>query len=330
MPYYSPLRYPGGKRRLATVVMNLLEENGLNDVQYVEPYAGGASIALTLLFEEYASTIHINDLSRAVYAFWHSVLNEPTDLCRRIKHVRLSMAEWHRQREVYNSRDAADLSDLGFAALFLNRTNRSGIIAGGVIGGQKQAGNWLLDARFNKEELMQRVRKIGRYSSRINLHQRDALDFTNQVLPQLGQNVFAFYDPPYIENGKDLYLNNYEIEDHRLLANRIAELEQPWVVTYDYAAVKHRLYPNRRRMLYGLRYSAQARCDAQEVMFLSNSLKVPRAWRTRHPVVVSKKRNEERPLYGITIRENTQAEERLCRTRLRNTLQKTKARRRKT
>jgi DNA adenine methylase len=324
MPYYSPLRYPGGKRRLATVVMNLLEENGLKDVQYVEPYAGGASIALALLFEEYASLVHVNDLSRPVYAFWHSVLNDTVDFCRRIKHARLSMAEWHRQREVYNHRDVADLGDLGFAALFLNRTNRSGIIAGGVIGGQKQTGNWLLDARFNKEELMQRVRKIGRYSNRIKLYQRDALDFTNQVLPQLGEKVFAFYDPPYIENGKDLYLNNYSVEDHRNLAARVLELEQPWVVTYDYAAVKHRLYPHLRRMLYGLRYSAQARCDAQEVMFLSNSLSVPRAWRTRYPVAVSKRRNQERPLYGLTVRANTKAEERLCRTRLRKTLKNTK------
>ncbi len=177
MPYYTPLRYPGGKRRLAHVVMRLLEENRLRDIQYVEPYAGGSAIALELLFGDYASVIHINDLSRPVYAFWHSVVNDATELCRRIRHVGVTMPEWRKQRAIYDQRDTADIGDLGFAALFLNRTNRSGIISGGVIGGKEQTGKWLIDARFNRDELIQRINKIHRYASRIRLYQQDALDF---------------------------------------------------------------------------------------------------------------------------------------------------------
>ena len=150
MPFYTPLRYPGGKRRLAPVVKRLLEDNRLKNVDYVEPYAGGAAIALALLLEEYASTVHINDLSRPVYAFWHTVLNHTLDLCRRIECVKVTMREWHRQRAIYEERDTADLGDLGFAALFLNRTNRSGIIGGGVIGGKHQNGEWALDVRSIK------------------------------------------------------------------------------------------------------------------------------------------------------------------------------------
>jgi DNA adenine methylase len=139
------------------------------------------------------------------------------------------MREWHRQRAVYDMRESADLLDLGFATLFLNRTNRSGIIAGGVIGGKNQTGDWALDARFNKSGIIQRISTIGRYACRIRLYQQDALDFTNQVIPALGKNTFTFYDPPYIENGKGLYLNNYTLEDHRKLASRISQLEQMWV-----------------------------------------------------------------------------------------------------
>jgi DNA adenine methylase len=154
MPFYTPLRYPGGKRRLASVVVSLLNENGIKDVQYIEPYAGGAAIGLMLLLEEYASVIHINDLSRPVYAFWHSVLNHTAEMCRRIERTKITMREWHRQRAVYDMRESVDLLDLGFATLFLNRTNRSGIIAGGVIGGKNQTGDVVCS--FDRTILVQR------------------------------------------------------------------------------------------------------------------------------------------------------------------------------
>ena len=297
MPFFTPLRYPGGKRRLAPVVMRLLEENDLRDIHYVEPYAGGAAIALAVLLGEYASTIHINDLSRPIYAFWHTVINDTTELCHRIRAVRVNMAEWRRQRSVYENRDNADLFELGFAALFLNRTNRSGIIGGGVIGGQKQTGKWGLDARFAKTELIQRIRRIGRYRSRIHIYQRDALAFTTEVLPTLGARTFAFYDPPYIEKGQNLYLNDYAIDDHRALARQVSELQQPWVVTYDHAAISTGLYRSQRRLDYTLSYSAHSHIREQEVMFLADTLKLPTDWRPKRNILMSSPGNRN-PVYG--------------------------------
>jgi DNA adenine methylase len=299
MPYYTPLRYPGGKRRLTTVVKSLLEENGLKNVQYVEPYAGGATVALTLLLEEYASFIHINDLSRPVYSFWDAVLHNTKELCRRITQTEVTMNEWYKQRQVYDNQANACLLDLGFATLFLNRTNHSGIIAGGVIGGKNQNGAWSLDARFNKDELIQRILKISRYRDRIKIYQKDALEFTDEVLPQLGQNTFVFYDPPYIENGEGLYLNNYKLADHRELCAHITKLQYPWICTYDYSAIKHNLFHGFRRITYFLPYTAQGRYKGKEVMFVSNKLILPDSWSaTGQDVLLTPKRSGY-ALYGI-------------------------------
>lgn len=157
MQNYSPLRYPGGKRRLAATSSSFLEANGLRDIEYAEPYAGGASVGLGLLFGEYAASIYINDLSRPVYAFWHSVLNDADQFCDRVKSAKLTVPEWRRQRDVLRDRRRAKLADLGFAAFYLNRTNRSGVISGGVIGGQQQTAKWGIDARFNRDDLIKRI-----------------------------------------------------------------------------------------------------------------------------------------------------------------------------
>lgn len=275
MVYFSPLRYPGGKRRLTDTVTRLLDENALYDIEYAEPYAGGASIGLALLLSEYASVIHLNDLSRPVYAFWHTAISHPEWLCKRVENVRVTMRVWRRQRNIFDRADSANLDELGFATLFLNRTNRSGILRGGVIGGKNQDGKWLLDARFGRKNLIERIRRVARYKNRIELYQNDALDFINKVVAKLGKQAFAFIDPPYIDSGQLLYMNNYGIRDHEKIAARVSRLRTPWVVTYDRAAIGRGLYESCRRVVYDLHYVTNDRYLGREVMFVSDKLALP-------------------------------------------------------
>jgi DNA adenine methylase len=270
----SPLRYPGGKGKVANYVKLLMLENGLIGRDYVEPYAGGASVALELLFEDYADTIHINDLNPGVHCFWQAVLEETAELCDRIESTPVTMDEWHRQRAVANSGDSNGI-DLGFATFFLNRTNRSGIISGGVIGGKDQTGEWKLDARYNTADLIARIRKIGRHRTRIDLTNLDASEFLLKWTATDEPPSFIYLDPPYFVKGAGLYDNFYGPDDHASVAAMVRELAHPWIVSYDAAPPITSLYQGFDHMRYSLSYSANTRGLGSEIMFFSPGLRRP-------------------------------------------------------
>src|SRR5574344_2440458 len=94
MEFFSPLRYPGGKAKVTDFVQCLIKENALLDGTYVEPYVGGGSVALSLLFNEYVRDIYINDKDLSIYAFWHSVLYESDALCKLIKETPINVDTW--------------------------------------------------------------------------------------------------------------------------------------------------------------------------------------------------------------------------------------------
>ncbi len=281
--YNSPLRYPGGKAKLADFIKAVFRANRLLDGVYLEPYAGGASVALTLLFEEYASEVYINDLDRAIFAFWHSVVHEPDRLCRLVRDARVTPDQWARQRRVYSRAATAPLLDLGFAAFFLNRTNRSGIIgSAGMIGGGGQRGRWRLDARYNGPELAERIARVARYRDRIRVFNLDAGAFLRQCAGTLTNQTLAYLDPPYYVKGQQrLYANYYADADHAEIAALLPALPFPWVVSYDDAPQIRRLYKRYRRTGYSLRYTAAQRRSGAEVIFLSDGLAIPRAMSRR-------------------------------------------------
>lgn len=271
----SPLRYPGGKRKIVNFVKALLRENGLLDGNYAEPYAGGAGVALSLLFQEYSRKIHINDKSRSIYAFWHSVVHDSENFIALINDTKVSIEEWHRQRDVQKSKETADLLTLGFSTFFMNRTNRSGIIAGGVIGGLKQDGKWKLDVRFDKKSLIERIRKIARYRQRISVYNLDAIDFIQNILPAIPSPSLLNLDPPYYIKGQSVYDNFYEHDDHVKIAQVVSQLDTPWIATYDNVPEIIVMYKKFRQKSYGLCYTAGKKQRGTEIMIFSKRLRIP-------------------------------------------------------
>jgi DNA adenine methylase len=281
MQFNTPLRYPGGKARLAQYVINLLKLNGLVGGHYSEPYAGGAAIGITLLYLEYVSHIHLNDLNRSVHAFWEAVLNEPEALCALIRDRPVSLEERLKQKAIQLDRSSSGL-ELGFSTFFLNRTNRSGIIAGGVIGGNSQSGEWKIDARYNRDDLINRIQKISSYKSRITLTNHDAAYLMKEVLPGLSSNMLVYLDPPYYTKGKKLYQNHYKHGDHAAIAGLVQDIRQKWIVSYDNAEPIRELYSGYECETFGLSWSARSRYEGSEIMVFGPDIIRPKkveTWR---------------------------------------------------
>lgn len=277
-PYISPLRYPGGKGQLANFMKLVIQANDLSDGEYVEVYAGGAGVALSLLMEEYVQHVHINDFDPAVHAFWHSVLNDTEELAGMITDRPVTMEEWYRQREVHQAPAGYHSTlELGFSTFYLNRCNRSGVLKAGVIGGLAQAGKWKLDVRYNKDDLVCRIRRIARFRHRISLYRQDAAEFIRDSLPTVAERALVYFDPPYYAKGQDLYDNHYTPDDHATMARMITgHVRQPWIVTYDLTPEIEALYAGQSSLRYRIGYTAQVKYTGAEVMYHSEGLSLPR------------------------------------------------------
>lgn len=271
--FFSPLRYPGGKAGLSSFFFNVVDDNHISGCTYIEPYAGGAGAALTLLFLEKVEKIIINDLDRSIYAFWKSILRNTGRFIEKIRETEITLEEWHNQRKIYNNKRSS-VFDRGFATFFLNRTNRSGIIEARPIGGMDQEGKWKIDARFNKKNLIERIERIALYKSRINLSNIDGIELMKQIHKK--PNILVYIDPPYFKKGSTLYLNHYKRDNHIQLSNFLnSNPNFHWLLTYDNVPEITSLYPDREKATFNLQYHVNAAKRSQEILIKSDSITMP-------------------------------------------------------
>ncbi|HEC2196164.1 TPA: DNA adenine methylase, partial [Staphylococcus delphini] len=237
----SPLRYPGGKAKLYNKVRDIIQANYSKELPiYFEPFAGGGGLALKLLSKGIVRKIHINDFDRAIYAFWYSILYYTEDFCKKISETEVSISEWEKQKEIYLDSEKRNIFDLGFATFFLNRTNVSGILKAGVMGGKQQNGNYKIDCRFNKEQLINQIKEIAIFKSKIEISNYDIFELLKtDILNQ--EDIFVYYDPPYVNKGNQLYKNAFSRKDHEKLASQILNNKNKYIITYDNVELIHNI-----------------------------------------------------------------------------------------
>lgn len=264
--FHSPLRYPGGKNSIFNFVSSLIQENGLVGCKYVEPYAGGAGLALRLLYEEYVDSIVINDYDPIVRSFWQVCVSDADRLISWVEDTPITVESWKRAREILRGYSEFDGFDVAASFLFLNRTNVSGVLNGGVIGGINQEGKYKIDARFNKVEIIRRIEKISRFANRIEVSGVDGVKLLDKYV-NYKDGVFLYLDPPYYVKGSNLYLNFYKDEDHAALAEKLAGLSTPWLLSYDDHEFIRRLYPGYKKCSYRLQHSTSNKVGSEIVVF---------------------------------------------------------------
>lgn len=262
----SPLRYPGGKACIFKFMTKLLEENDLVGTDYAEPYAGGAGLALKLMMEEYVGDIYINDLDPSIHAFWNALLTRPDDFCKWIEEVPVTVERWLYYKQIQSNYKTVDSFELAKSTFFLNRTNVSGVITGGIIGGLKQEGKYKIDVRFNKKDLINRINDISRFSKRIHLYNMDGVDFVKE-LERMRKSIFIYLDPPYYKKGSDLYMNAFHDNDHRLLASKVKKLKKKWIISYDNQEFIIQLYKEEPKAIYQLSQCTSNRIGDEVIIF---------------------------------------------------------------
>lgn len=271
----SPLRYPGGKTKFYSYVREILECNGLLGQTYIEPFAGGAGLAVKLLLNGDMKRIVINDLDPSIYSFWQSILQYTDDFCNLILETDITPEEWQRQREIYFKQDDTNILELGFATFFLNRTNVSGVIKGGLIGGINQTGTHPMSARFNKENLVDKINKIAAHKEQISVFNLDTQEFLQPRHLRQFYKAFINFDPPYVKKGAKLYKNSFNESDHRILSEKISQCGRKWIVTYDICPLVADLYCDYRYSYLDVTYSVNSSKKAQEYIFFSDNLVIP-------------------------------------------------------
>jgi DNA adenine methylase len=282
--YYSPLRYPGGKGAIAHIMERIIIGNNLINCIYVEPFAGGCGIGIKLLLEKICGKLIINDADYRIYAFWQSILTQTNDFCALIEDTEINIDEWNKQKSILLKYENYSQLEVGFATFFLNRCNRSGILKAGPIGGKEQNGNYKMDCRFNKKELVKRIKEIAQYSESIEVYQLDASLLMN-TLREREEEMLIYFDPPYVEAGKELYLNYYQEADHKILSDCIKNNlnRKRWIITYDNKEIISSYYNDYQQLNINIQYSLESKKVGTE-LFIANNLIIDFEDKQKNPV----------------------------------------------
>jgi DNA adenine methylase len=284
----SPLRYPGGKRRLVPYIAAALELNDVTADLFVEPFAGGASVALELAHVDAVGQIGLADSDPWIASFWHTVFWDCDWLVDQVEAAEITLEAWQDLKED----PPVGRREQAWACLFLNRTSYNGALhdRAGPIGGKAGASDYPLDCRFPRDTLVKRLRaceKLATDGRVAFVQEAPALEVVQHARAIAARNdkaLFFYLDPPFWAKSQWLYRRSFTEADHKNLAAQLRLMSEPWLLSYDPAPEIEELYKlhTARVETVELLYTASQR-GAGEELVISTLSQLPsdtRLWRT--------------------------------------------------
>lgn len=283
---HSPLRYPGGKRRLVPYVCSVLAVNEQTPDLFVETFAGGASVALELASTGAVRQIGLVDRDPLVASFWRVAFFDGGWLQEQVESIEVDLTTWER----FKTGRHRSHRQRALACLFLNRTSFNGALhrRAGPIGGKTQESEYDIGCRFPRDRLVSRLRALQELAEEDKVafvRSEGALEAIGRVRREHhGAKLFFYLDPPFWAKSDRLYRFSFAVDDHRRLASALRYVKEPWLLSYDPAPEVLRLYEhhNARRAVIELLYTGSQRSAGEEIV-VSNLERLPpdtRLWRT--------------------------------------------------
>lgn len=226
VPQRSPFRYPGGKTWLIPVFRKWMSSFEPAETVFIEPFAGGGIVSLTVAFENLAREIVMSELDEEVAAVWETILNGKNEwLGNRIEQFDLTVENVRFELEKQDKTTA----DLAFSTILKNRVFHGGILAKGsgmLKVGENGRG---IASRWYPQTLKKRISAIRFIKHKIRFEQADAFEIMAEF--QHDPKAVFFIDPPYTVAGKRLY-THFQL-DHERLFEVASKLNGPFLMTYD-------------------------------------------------------------------------------------------------
>jgi len=230
VPQRSPFRYPGGKTWLVPIIRQWLVNSSRRPIEFIEPFAGGSIIGLTVAFENLADHVTLVEIDPNVAAVWKTIIYGNYE---KLAHRILTFDLTPENVEIVLTNPAENIEDKAFQTIIKNRVNRGGILAPGagrIKNGENGKG---IRSRWYPATLCRRIKDIGKIRNKFTFIEGDGIQILKEKADQI--DTCYFIDPPYTVDGKKagarLYAH-FNI-DHELLFSTVATLKGDFLMTYD-------------------------------------------------------------------------------------------------
>jgi len=230
VPQRSPFRYPGGKTWLVPRIRQWLSVR--QPAEFIEPFAGGAIVSLTVAAERLAGHVTMVELDEQVAAVWETIISNGEGRWLAEKILSFDLTAESLEEEL--AKTPRSVRERAFQTILKNRTFHGGILAAGSAPLKHGENGKGIQSRWYPETLKKRILAISEIRKRISFIRGDGL----QVIKENARRCDAvfFVDPPYTAGtgkraGRRLY-THFDL-DHEELFRTLGKVAGDFLITYD-------------------------------------------------------------------------------------------------